>query len=207
MSNNLEESSNFDRFWQIYPKHTAKIDAQKAWRQMLATVEGLTAEIIIAGAERFASVRRDPKFTPHPATWLRRGSWSDEEGLKFTATTAPRQATEGSKDNERWQAWLQIRGSDVARKAASEGWAWNLRCKVLDGSIKTIADIDELEMLKDHERCVKNEDRVAIDWAGNSLALVLKGGEMRDLTQFRDKYFEGRRTLLFQEARTAEEIT
>ena len=38
-----------------------------------------TPEEILQGATRFASdPNRVPTFTPHPATWLNQGRWSDE---------------------------------------------------------------------------------------------------------------------------------
>ena len=41
---------------------------------------GVDPELPIAGAQRYAGERagEDPKFTKHPATWLRGGCWEDE---------------------------------------------------------------------------------------------------------------------------------
>jgi hypothetical protein len=67
----------FDEFWQSYPRRIAKLAALKAWNKSL---KHDTADNIIAGALRFARQRagQDPKFTPHPATWLNAGRWMDE---------------------------------------------------------------------------------------------------------------------------------
>ena len=68
----------FDRFWQVYPKKTGKIEAE---RKFIAALKHASAEHIIEGAERFArSVRNTEKqFIAHPGTWLHHGRWADEE--------------------------------------------------------------------------------------------------------------------------------
>lgn len=67
----------FDTFWKIYPRRIGKLDALRAYTQAL---RHSTADEINEGAKRFAQERagEDPKFTPHPATWLRAGRWMDE---------------------------------------------------------------------------------------------------------------------------------
>ena len=61
----------------MYPKRVDKLDAEKAWK---AATKGADAETIIAGAKRYAIERANepPKYTKHPARWLRAGSWTDE---------------------------------------------------------------------------------------------------------------------------------
>lgn len=67
----------FEDFWATYPKRVAKPDARKAWT---AATKSTPADLILVGAKRYAEERKgqDPKYTAHPATWLRRESWSDE---------------------------------------------------------------------------------------------------------------------------------
>lgn len=67
----------FDEFWSTYPRKVGKAEARKRWT---AATKSTPAEVIVAGAQRFA---RDPnlpdrQFIPHPSTWLSRGSWEDE---------------------------------------------------------------------------------------------------------------------------------
>jgi hypothetical protein len=71
----------FDRFWNAYPKHSAKDDARKAFAKRLKA--GTDPEILIAGAERYAAWVaaggvESPQFVPYPATWLNRGQESDD---------------------------------------------------------------------------------------------------------------------------------
>lgn len=67
----------FDEFWKLYPRKVAKTPAHKAYLKALketdhgTLVAGLTAQI---GWGIFA----EPKYSPHAATWLGAGRWSDE---------------------------------------------------------------------------------------------------------------------------------
>lgn len=78
----------FDRFYAIYPRKIARLDAEKAWRQMIG--RGYDAERIIAGAEKFARLiakeGTEKHFIPYPASWLRAGRWMDDE---LTETIKP----------------------------------------------------------------------------------------------------------------------
>lgn len=65
----------FDRFWQAYPRKTAKGAAERAWDKAARVTQPST---IIAAVE--ASVWPvDPQFIPHPATWLNQKRWLDEK--------------------------------------------------------------------------------------------------------------------------------
>lgn len=67
----------FEEFWAAYPRRIAKGAARKAWA---TAVKAHPAEGIIAAAEGFArkSAGADPKFIPHPASWLNSERWADE---------------------------------------------------------------------------------------------------------------------------------
>jgi hypothetical protein len=68
----------FERFWAVYPKRVAKEAARKAFAA--AITRGVDAEILVAGAQRYAVERQGqpPRYTKHPATWLNAGCWEDE---------------------------------------------------------------------------------------------------------------------------------
>lgn len=77
------KNSRFDEFWQIYPRRVAKKEAQKAWKK----IEPEKIPLILEAVERQkkgGALSREPQYIPHPATWLNRGQWEDEE-------TAPKQ--------------------------------------------------------------------------------------------------------------------
>lgn len=73
-----DRDSQFDEFWKVYPRKTAKGDARKAWAKAIKA--GHSPAAITAGATRFATERQgqDPKFTPYPASWLNAERWGDE---------------------------------------------------------------------------------------------------------------------------------
>lgn len=74
--------STFEDFWEAYPRHIAKGNARKAWEKATRKND---PEMMIEAARRFASQCKgsDPKFVPHPATWLNGERWLDEPDPEF----------------------------------------------------------------------------------------------------------------------------
>lgn len=70
--------TTFADFYAMYPRHQARKDAEKAWRQVLK--EGVQPETIMAGLRRQLPMMaaKDKQFLPYPATWLRGWRWEDE---------------------------------------------------------------------------------------------------------------------------------
>jgi len=78
----------FDTFWAQYPRKVGKLAAQKAFSRAtkLATAETITAALDTLHKE----VRgQDPKFIPHPATWLNQGRWDDEPAKTGITAASP----------------------------------------------------------------------------------------------------------------------
>lgn len=73
-------SVSFEVFWKAYPKKIAKGNAEKAWEKVKPD-EKLVADIIAAIAKQKINWT-DPKFIPHPATWLNAKRWLD--GVEVT---------------------------------------------------------------------------------------------------------------------------
>ena len=65
----------FDIFWSAYPRKTAKGTAEKSWKKIKPD-EKLFQEILNA-VKRQKELWTDPKFIPHPATWLNSKRWLD----------------------------------------------------------------------------------------------------------------------------------
>jgi hypothetical protein len=84
--------SDFDIFWDAYPKKVGHLRAQKIY-DGIVKAKSATADDLLAGATRYARERasEDPKYTKHPATWLNGGHWADE----------PTQRPRTSKPNNR----------------------------------------------------------------------------------------------------------
>ena len=72
----LNISSEFEKFWNVYPRKVAKKSALKAW---VACVTKENLDDVVAGAIRFAHDPNLPveQFVPHPSTWLRSERWND----------------------------------------------------------------------------------------------------------------------------------
>ena len=73
--------SDFDLFWEIYPRKKSKGDAVKAWKQtesIRPPIEELLAAI--QAQERGFNWQKDGgQFIPYPASWLRAWGWNDED--------------------------------------------------------------------------------------------------------------------------------
>lgn len=68
---------DFDAFWEIYPRCIAKGAARRAWA---GAVKKARPDDIMAAASEFAEkvMGKDPKYIPHPATWLNGERWEDK---------------------------------------------------------------------------------------------------------------------------------
>ena len=82
ISSKTEQLSDFDLFWDCYPRKRQKLDAIRAWEQTARVRPGI--EQILAAVEALNKSHewhRDPegRYLPYPATWLRAGQWDDED--------------------------------------------------------------------------------------------------------------------------------
>ena len=68
----------FDKFWGIYPRHEGKAAARKAFDKLKAD-DAMPETLIGAILKQKQSEQwSDPRFIPHPATWLNGHRWEDE---------------------------------------------------------------------------------------------------------------------------------
>ena len=109
----LDTSSDFDNFWKLYPRKTAKGAAKSAYLKALTKAE---AETIYLGAERFANdPNRDPAFTPHASTWLNQERWLDEPLPPRRLTVEETKARELALARER-----DLKAREASRKVEEE---------------------------------------------------------------------------------------
>lgn len=80
--------SDFDAWWQEYPRKVGKDAAERKYQRARKTV---SAAVLLAGVRRYAAAvaNTEREFIAHPATWLNAGRWQDDYGA------APAVATEG----------------------------------------------------------------------------------------------------------------
>lgn len=74
-----EQSKLFEAWYALYPRHTARIAAERAYLRALALA---SPEELIAGVTRYcaACAGKEERFIAHPSTWLNQGRWQDENG-------------------------------------------------------------------------------------------------------------------------------
>lgn len=73
------DSAEFLTFWRLFPKRIGKGAARKAFAGALTKT---TAATIMAALQR-AVWPPEPRFIPHPSTWLNQERWSDEPPETF----------------------------------------------------------------------------------------------------------------------------
>ena len=66
---------DFDIFYLAYPKHIGRKAAEKAFQK---AIKETSIAAMLAAIEKQKAGWTDPKFIPHPATWLNQGRWADE---------------------------------------------------------------------------------------------------------------------------------
>ena len=81
----LETEREFEYWYAAFPKHVGKGQARRSYR---AARRKTSAEILLAGAKRAATTFTDPRFTPHPSTWLNGERWLDADALGEPARPA-----------------------------------------------------------------------------------------------------------------------
>lgn len=87
LSPSSDDEDQFNEWWNLYPRKTAKQDARKAWKT--ATKQTPPADIIAATQHQTTTsgspLNREPQYVPYPASWLRAGQHLD------TPTPQPQQ--------------------------------------------------------------------------------------------------------------------
>lgn len=67
-------ADEFEQFWQAYPRKVAKGNARTAF---VKAIEKISIEALLSAVKN-QSWSPDPKYRPHPATWLNQERWLDE---------------------------------------------------------------------------------------------------------------------------------
>lgn len=74
-------AESFEAWWTMYPRdrRVGKAAAAKAYAKAHKTVGAETlARGLAAAVAEWSAARTEPRFLPHPATWLNAGRWADE---------------------------------------------------------------------------------------------------------------------------------
>lgn len=73
----VSRATRFDEFWLVCPRKIGKGAAEKSWNKIIKIEQ---QDTLITAMRCFAGQCKDsePKFIPHPATWLNQKRWMDE---------------------------------------------------------------------------------------------------------------------------------
>ena len=84
---NHQKDDGFEQWYDAYPKHVGRGQAEKAYRIAIKIAEPLA---LLEGAKRYAIERsgQDAKFTALPATWLNGKRWLDEAAPPATSAAS-----------------------------------------------------------------------------------------------------------------------
>lgn len=82
--------TQFEKFWEVYPRKVGKIDAEKVWSK-LDPGNGLVNKILKSVGDHCEThdwIKDGGEYIPYPAKFLRQGYWENEinknqEGPKF----------------------------------------------------------------------------------------------------------------------------
>ena len=84
----LPEEGDFAEFWEAYPRKEGKGGARKAY---VAAVKKVAPDVVL-NAVRSTRWNPNPKYIPHPATWLNQERWADEVDNRDPVLVAAAQA-------------------------------------------------------------------------------------------------------------------
>jgi hypothetical protein len=101
-------TEEFAAFWAIYPRHIAKLAAEKAFKK--ARTKATFAELV-DGVKRYIVGKPSYADYAHAASWLNAGRWLDEYDTPVKRTAmdwwTECQRVHGGKCTKRWDhEWL-----------------------------------------------------------------------------------------------------
>ncbi len=130
-----KELTPFQLWYERYPRKKAPKPAEKAYNE---TVKEVTPEHLQATVEAYRALwdehikkmttkeRKAAKvFVPYPATWLRAGSYDDEEIQEYLSKPKPEELFKITPDSPGWAAWVEQRVAVSANIPAAVRHFWS----------------------------------------------------------------------------------
>lgn len=71
------QQSDFDKFWQMYPRKVDKKRAERAWSQLKRPERQAALDALGAHVEHWSREQRPERLIPHPTTWIHGHRWED----------------------------------------------------------------------------------------------------------------------------------
>jgi len=69
--------SEFDTFWNIYPRKIARKKCEQWWHKHATTNAPTIIEAATAATKQWRKDNTEPRYIPHPYTWLNQERWQD----------------------------------------------------------------------------------------------------------------------------------
>lgn len=119
----------FEEWWKIYPIKKAKVEARKAWGQMIKKLNELTIAELMIRTRAYAEyvVGFEPHRILHGATYLRGERWNDElTNRSQTDGTTTRYPTATDRAEQRADARIQAMVDGARQAAAPRQRRWGI---------------------------------------------------------------------------------
>ena len=76
-------SSDFEKFWSVYPRRVGKNAAWLAWQRAKPSMPALESVLNAIEEQKGCTQwqKEGGQFIPHARTWIRQGGWDDEQNV------------------------------------------------------------------------------------------------------------------------------
>lgn len=114
-------NDGFDAFWSAYPRHEAKLKAQRAWRRITPDERRLATGIATVMRDLLAKGVTEKRFVPHATTFIYGKRWDDwREGVPATWCTAGAEKAEAAhaENDDFLRRFAAERGLDYEPEAS-----------------------------------------------------------------------------------------
>lgn len=101
----------FDDFWTLYPRHTAKQNAVKAWAKVPVSLHDVIFAAVKAQSASPSWTKDGGQYIPHAASWINAKRWEDE--IAGGSTTVKRNTLEYAKAHAQSTWWAEAGFEDV----------------------------------------------------------------------------------------------
>lgn len=79
----VEVLDDFDAFWRLYPRKVGKPKCRQRWARMSPAARRDALDALPVHLEHWRVAVSDPRFIPHPLTWLNGERWTDDLTVDF----------------------------------------------------------------------------------------------------------------------------
>ena len=94
----VDKASEFNKFWQLYPRKQSKASALKSWNKVKPLEYDKIFESLPVFIKSEQWTKSNGEFIPYPATWLNQQRWNDE-----VSKSSKPCISEGKKIDGGWQ--------------------------------------------------------------------------------------------------------